>query len=124
MIRVLLVEDSLHILTSLSGLISTQPDFLLVGTARNGIEAITMTNELLPTVVVMDAQMPRLDGVGATRRIKREWPSVGILFFSVFTDDVEASIVAGADGYLTKDCSSVELFDEIRRIASCFKSAC
>lgn len=118
MIRVLLAEDSLPILNSLSGLISTQPDFFLVGAARNGIEAVVMTNELLPNVVVMDAQMPRLDGVEATRRIKQEAPKVGILFFSVFTDYVEASIVAGADGYLTKDCSPIELFDEIRRIAS------
>jgi len=124
MIRVLLAEDSLPILDSLSSLISTQPGFVLVGTARNGIEAIEMSNELLPNVVVMDAQMPRLDGVEATRRIKQETPSVGILFFSVFSDYLEASIVAGADGYLTKDCSPTELFDEIRRIASVSKAAC
>ena len=123
MIRVLLAEDSLHILNSLSGLISTQPDFLLVGAARDGIEAIELTNELLPNIVVMDGQMPRLDGVEATRRIKQEAPSVGILFFSVFTDYMEASVAAGADGYLTKDCSSTELFDEIRRIASVPRAA-
>ena len=68
-------------------------------------------------MIIMDAQMPRLDGVEATRRIKHELPTVGILFFSVFADYLEASVAAGSDGYLHKDCSPSELFNEIRRIA-------
>ena len=75
-----------------------------------------------PHVVIMDAQMPRMDGVEATRRIKKHLPGVGILFFSVFTDYLEASVAAGFDGYVTKDCSSAVLFREIRRIAAAYDS--
>ena len=118
MIRVLIADDSSHILDSISSLIATQPDLDLVGTAGDGIEVIEKATELLPDVVIMDAQMPRLDGVEATRRLRQDLPDIGILFFSVFTDYLEASIAAGSDGYMTKDCSTTDLFDEIRRIAA------
>ena len=118
MIRVLIAEDSPHICDSLSCLLAEEPDMDLVGAAVDGLEAVEKAAALRPHVVIMDAQMPRLDGVEATRRIKKELPGVGILFFSVFTDYVEASISAGADGYVTKDCGVADLFCEIRRIAA------
>lgn len=117
MIRVLIAEDSPHIRESLSGLLAEEADMELVGVAGDGLEAIEKANALRPHVVIMDAQMPLLDGVEATRRIKEYLPGVGILFFSVFTDYVEASVAAGSDGYVTKDCSAADLFCEIRRIA-------
>ena len=118
MIQVLIAEDSPHIRESLCTLIDGQPDLIVVDMACDGLEATEMTLRLLPHVVLMDAQMPCLDGVEATKQIKQILPDVGILFFSVYTDYVEASIAAGSDGYLTKDCDSEELFTEIRRIAS------
>ncbi|PKB72827.1 MAG: hypothetical protein BZY75_04765 [SAR202 cluster bacterium Io17-Chloro-G7] len=118
MIRVLIAEDSPHIRDSLSGLVAGEPDMDLVGAAEAGLEAIDKAGRLRPHVVIMDAQMPRLDGVEATRRIKESLPDVRILFFSVFTEYVEASIAAGSDGYVTKDCSPADLFFEIRRIAA------
>ena len=122
MIRVLIAEDSPHIRDSLTGLLAGEPDMDLVGAAVDGLEAVEKAAALRPQVVIMDAQMPRLDGVEATRRIKKELPGVGVLFFSVFTDYVEASIDAGADGYVTKDCGVADLFCEIRRIASAIGS--
>ena len=74
--------------------------------------------ELLPDVVIMDAQMPNMDGVEATRLIKLTLPGVGVLSLSVFADYLEASIAAGAEGYLMKDCEPEELFSELRRIAA------
>jgi len=118
MIRILIADDSPHILDSLSTLVAAQPDFELVGTATDGLEAVEKAHRLMPHVVIMDAQMPHLDGVEATRRIKQECPEVKILFFSVFMEYLEASIAAGSDSYLTKDCEVEELFAEIRRIAS------
>ncbi len=118
MIRVLIAEDSPHIRDSLSGLLAQEPDMDLVGAAEDGLEAVEKADALRPHVVIMDAQMPRLDGVEATRRIKKNLPGVAVLFFSVFTDYVEASIAAGSDGYVTKDCSAADLFCEIRRIAA------
>ena len=118
MIRVLIVDDSPHIRDSLTTLIAAQPDLAVVGAACDGLEAVDMASELDPQVVVMDAQMPNLDGIGATQCIKKSLPHVGVLFLSVFTDYLEASIAVGADGYLTKDCELDDLLAEIRRIAS------
>ncbi len=118
MVRVLIADNSPNILDSIASLLAAQPDLDLVGTARDGVEAIEKSSDLLPDVVIMDAQMPRMDGVEATRRIKQDLPGVGVLFFSVYTDYLEASVAAGADGYVSKDCKPAELFDEIRRIAS------
>jgi two-component system NarL family response regulator len=117
MIEVLIAEDSPHILDGLLSLIQAQPDLNVVGTACDGLEAVEKASQLSPQVIVMDAQMPRLDGVEATRHIKREFPRIGILFFSVFTEYLEVSVAAGSDGYLTKDCLPTVLFAEIRRIA-------
>lgn len=118
MIRVLIAEDSPHIRDSVARLLAREIDMELVGDAADGLEAVEKTVILRPNVVIMDAQMPRLDGVEATRRIKQQMPGVGVLFFSVFTDYLEASVAAGSDGYVTKDCGAAELFGEIRRIAA------
>ncbi len=109
MIRVLIADDSAAVREGLISLLGAHPDFEIVGGAGDGLEAIRMTHQLTPDLVIMDAQMPRLDGIEATRRIKRALPMVGILFFSVFTDYVEAGFAAGADGYLPKDCEPDQL---------------
>jgi len=118
MIRVLIADDSAVIRDCLSDLLGTQPDLQVVGTASDGLEAVEKSAQLLPDVVIMDAQMPNMDGVKATGRIKQATSNVGILFFSVFTDYLEASIAAGADGYLAKDCDSEELLSKVRDIAA------
>ena len=118
MIRVLIADDSLAIRDSLSSLLSSKSGFQVVGLASDGLEAVEKARELLPYVVIMDAQMPNMDGVEATRQIKQTLPGVGILLFSVFTDYVEAGISAGADGYLMKDCELGDLLAELKRISS------
>ena len=124
MITILIAEDSLPIMDSLSSLLNAQPDLEVVGTASDGLEAVEKALQLMPHVVIMDAQMPHLDGVEATKHIKRQFPGIGILFFSVFPDYLEASVAAGSDGYLTKDCEVMALFAEIRRIASNLQETC
>ena len=116
-IRILIVDDSVAIRDGLASILNQASGFRVVGLAADGLEAVEKASELLPDVVIMDAQMPNMDGVEATRHIKRDLPGVGVLFFSVFTDYLEASIAAGSDGYLNKDCSPSELVTEIRRIA-------
>ncbi len=118
MIRVLIADDSVAIRDSLASLLNTTNGFQVVGLASDGLEVVEKARDLLPDVVIMDAQMPNMDGVEATRRIKQTIPSVGILLFSVFTDYSEAGIAAGADGYLMKDCELKELFAELKRIAT------
>ena len=118
MIRVLIADDSATMRDGLSSLLSQQGDFEVVGLARDGLEALEKARELRPDLVIMDSQMPNMDGVEATRHIKQTLPGIGILFFSVFADCLEAGITAGADGYLMKDCEPEELFSELRRIAA------
>ncbi len=118
MIRILIVDDSAAIRDALSRLLNAANGFEVVGIAGDGLEAVERAGELLPDVVIMDAQMPNMDGVEATIHIKQTLPGVGILVLSVFTDYLEASIAAGAEGYLMKDCEPEELFSELRRIAA------
>ena len=123
MIRVLIADDSPVIQDGLSSLLQAYSNLEVVGTARDGQEAVDKTRELLPDVVIMDAQMPNMDGVKATRLIKRLFPNVGVLFFSTFTDYIEASIEAGADGYLLKDCEPEELLAKVRDVAGKMQAA-
>ncbi len=116
MIRVLIADDSSAIREGLSSLLALHPCFEVVGIATDGLEAVAKARELLPHVVIMDAQMPNMDGLEATRCIKEALPQVAILFLSVFTDYLEASVTAGADSYLAKDCRPDDLFSELQRI--------
>ena len=118
MIRILIVDDSAAMRDALSSLLNAAKGFEVVGFAGDGLEAVERAGELLPDVVLMDAQMPNMDGVEATRHIKLNLPSVRVLSLSVFTDCLEASIAVGAEGYLMKDCEPEELFSELRRIAA------
>ena len=123
MIQVLIADDSRAIRDSLASLLIQKSGFRVVGVAGDGLEAVDKARELLPDVVIMDAQMPNMDGVEATRQIKQNLPGVCVLLFSVFTDYVEAGIAAGADGYLMKDCELEDLSAELKRIAS-ISTAC
>jgi len=118
MIRILIVDDSTAIRDALSSLLNAADGFEVVGFAGDGLEAVERAGELLPDVVIMDAQMPNMDGAEATRHIKQTLPAVGVLSLSVFADCLEASIAAGADGYLMKDCEPEQLFSELRRVAA------
>ena len=118
MIRVLVADDSIAVREGLISLLGAHPDFEIVGAAGDGLEAVRITSQLTPDLVIMDAQMPCLDGIEATSRIKRAFPMVGVLFFSVFADHVEAGLAAGADGYLSKDCEPDQLFAKASEIVA------
>ena len=118
MIRVLIADDSIAVREGLISLLGAHPEFEVVGGAGDGLEAIQKTHQLTPDLVIMDAQMPRLDGIEATRRIKRADPMVGVLFFSVFADYVEAGLAAGSDGYLLKDCEPDQLIAKASEIVA------
>ncbi|MFQ6026432.1 MAG: response regulator transcription factor [Dehalococcoidia bacterium] len=124
MIRVLIADDSPAIRDGLAYLLEGSNEFQLVGTAENGEEAVDLALKFRPDVIVMDGQMPRLDGVEATRQIKESLPGIGILFLSVFTDLMEACVQAGANGFLCKDCSPEELLSALRQIAQNPGSIC
>jgi DNA-binding NarL/FixJ family response regulator len=115
-IKILLVDDQPLFREGLRTLLSVQADFEVVGEAGNGEEAIRLARSLLPSVVLMDLQMPVLDGVAATRRLCAEQPVCRIIVLTTFDDDemVFDGLRAGAVGYLLKDAPSEKLAEAIR----------
>ena len=118
MIRILIVADSSAIRDGLSSLLALASDFQVVGTANDGQKAIVKSEDLKPGVIIMDAQMPNMDGLEATRHIKNADSIVGILCLSVFTDCMEPALDSGADWFLPKDCDLEDLFSKIRYVAA------
>jgi DNA-binding NarL/FixJ family response regulator len=118
-IRVLLADDQPLFREGLHTLLSLQADLDVVGEAHNGAEALRLAAELKPDVVLMDVQMPELDGVAATRRLHAELPACRVILLTTFDDDeyVFEGLRAGALGYLLKDAPSARLVDAIRAAA-------
>ena len=115
-IRVLIVDDSPPVRHGLQSILRAYSDMDVVGEATDGREAIVIAEQVQPDVILMDAQMPGMDGAEATRHIKERWPSIKVLFLTVHSSYVEAAMAAGADGHLMKDCSRQELVQTIREM--------
>ena len=118
-IRILIVDDQALFREGLRMLLSVRKDLEVVGEAANGREALRLAASLNPAVVLMDLQMPVLDGVAATRRLREERPECRVIVLTTFDDDeyVFEGLRAGAVGYLLKDAPSEKLVEAIRAAA-------
>jgi len=118
-IRVLLADDHGVIRDGLGRLIEALPDVELAGVAADGEQAVDRARALRPDVVLMDLEMPRLDGIQATKRILEERPETAVLVLTSFSDRprIMGALEAGACGYLLKDVSSDEVAEGIRAAA-------
>jgi DNA-binding NarL/FixJ family response regulator len=116
MIRVLLVDDQDIFRQGLAALLSVREDVDVVGQACNGQEAIALTAELQPDVILMDVRMPLCDGVAATREIHQRHPWIQIVVLTTFDDDeyIWQSLQAGAIGYLLKRTPAEQVVATIR----------
>jgi DNA-binding NarL/FixJ family response regulator len=118
-VRVLLADDHALLREGLRGLLDGQPDFEVVGEAGDGVEAVERAGQIMPDLVLMDVDMPVMDGLAATERIKATLPSITIVMLTVHDadDKLFAAIRAGAQGYLLKDIHGPELIEALRGLA-------
>ncbi|HJY79947.1 MAG TPA: response regulator transcription factor [Candidatus Binatia bacterium] len=120
-IRVMLVDDQRMVREGLRSLLETVPNIDVVGEAGDGEEAIACIGELKPQVVVMEINMPKMDGLAATRLVTKHYPDVAVVGLSVIEDSYCTSVMqrAGAFGVMTKGKHSVdELSQEIKKAAA------
>lgn len=116
--RILIVDDHPALREGLKTLLYIQPNFDVVGEAADGLEALNYVDQLRPDLVLMDISMPRMDGLAATREIKKNRPGTKVLVFTIHetAEYLTAAHKAGADGYLLKDSSRDELIQSIEYI--------
>jgi DNA-binding NarL/FixJ family response regulator len=118
-IRLLVADDHPVVRDGLRAMLATQPDMELVGEAATGTQAVERARALRPDVVLMDLQMPDLDGPAAIAALREQVPEVGVLVLTTYgTDaDITRAVDAGATGYLLKDAPREQLFAAIRAAA-------
>ncbi|HEX2565864.1 MAG TPA: response regulator transcription factor [Burkholderiales bacterium] len=119
-ITVLLADDHGVIRDGLRCLLEAETDLRVVGTARNGQEAVREAKRLAPQVLLMDVAMPVMGGIDAARAVHEARPDIGVIFLSVQDGSsvVHRALEAGARGYLSKECSAAELLKAIRAVAA------
>jgi len=125
-IRIVVADDHQVVRAGFAALLDTQPDFMVVGTACDGAEAVVLGRNLHPDVILMDVRMPGTDGIEATRQLCAsqfgaalpEGPRVLILTTFDLDDYVFEALRAGASGFLLKDVTAERLFDAVRIVAA------
>lgn len=119
MIRILLADDHALFRQGMKSLLESEPDIRVIGEAGNGREAIRFAADTRPDVILMDIQMPELDGVKATQSILEIDPKFKVIMITMYRQDsyVFEAVKAGARGYILKDADASTLIDAIRRVA-------
>ncbi|HMH94691.1 MAG TPA: response regulator transcription factor, partial [Streptosporangiaceae bacterium] len=120
-VRIVVADDHQVVRAGFAGLLGTQPDFTVIGTAADGGEAVRICRELRPDVVLMDVRMPGMDGIEATRQLAGSGlggPRILILTTFDLDEYVYDALRAGASGFLLKDVTAERLFDAVRVIAA------
>jgi len=118
-IRILLADDHPMVRSGLIKLLEPFKEFVIVGEASDGEEAVAMTKKLMPDVLVIDLSMPKISGIEATKTIRRDFPSVKVLVLTMYDNEeyVYQILKSGAGGYLLKNSGRDELAAAIRAVA-------
>ncbi|GAA1208398.1 response regulator transcription factor [Microbacterium maritypicum] len=119
-IRLLIADDQALVRGALGALLELEPDLTVVGMAADGAEAVRLAEELRPDVCLMDIQMPGMDGVEATRRIRQASAGTRVLVVTTFARPgyLRSALDAGASGFIVKDTPAEELAEAVRRVRS------
>ena len=115
-IRILVADDHPVVLDGLVAILGTQPDFEVVGTASNGVEVVAQATAQRPDVLLLDLEMPEMDGVQALQTLRGNGIASRVIVFTAFDTDerILGAVQAGAEGYLLKGAPREELFEAIR----------
>ncbi len=118
--HILLADDHAVVRSGIRLLLDAEPDLEVVGEAKDGLEAVALTEQLQPHVVVMDISMPKLNGIAATRRIHNLFPTIGVIALTMHDNDAYFYEIlrAGGSGYILKDAAAEELVKGIRAAAA------
>lgn len=111
--RVLIADDRPRSRQGLRALLATQSEIEVIGEAGDGREALRLVGESRPDAVVMDARMPMMDGLAATRTIKEQWPDVRVVVLTMYSSHRGEAMDSGADAFLVKGCPTEELLEAI-----------
>ena len=119
-IRLLIADDQALVRGALGALLDLESDLTVVGMASDGAEAVQRAGELRPDVCLMDIQMPGMDGIEATRRIRETSPATRVLVVTTFARPgyLRAALDAGASGFIVKDTPAEQLAEAVRRVRS------
>jgi DNA-binding NarL/FixJ family response regulator len=119
-IHILIADDHALFREGLRAILGTAPDCEVAGEAADGEDAVAQAFALHPDVILMDIQMPKLNGIEATRRVVKDQPKVGVIVLTMLEDDasVFAAMRAGARGYILKGADKAEVLKTIRAVAS------
>jgi DNA-binding NarL/FixJ family response regulator len=112
-LKVLIADDNVRARQGLRALLALRPEIEIAGEAADGQEAVQRVRDGRPDVVLMDAHMPQMDGLEATRRIKSHWPQVRIVVVSMYASYRAEALAAGADAFLVKGCPAGDLLAAI-----------
>lgn len=120
LLRILLVDDHKIIRSGLRAILEPRKEFVVIGEAENGTEALAVCEQKHPDVVVMDIGLPDVDGIEATRLILRNAPETKVIMLSIYNDEasVVGAIQAGAQGYVLKSASGRDLLEAVRTVSN------
>jgi DNA-binding NarL/FixJ family response regulator len=119
-VTIVVADDHEVVRAGFAALLDTQPDFTVVGTASDGAQAVKISRELRPDVILMDVRMPGTDGIEATRQLTGDADGPRVIILTTFDLDeyVYDALCAGASGFLLKDVTGERLFDAVRVVAA------
>jgi len=119
-VKIVVADDHQVVRSGFAALLDTQPDFTVLGTASDGAEAVQISRELRPDVILMDVRMPGTDGIEATRQLTGGTGGPRVIILTTFDLDeyVYDALRAGASGFLLKDVTAERLFDAVRVVAA------
>jgi DNA-binding NarL/FixJ family response regulator len=116
--RLIIVDDHKLARASLQNMLADEPDIEVVGEAANGREALSLCSRLEPNLVLMDVRMPEMDGLAATREIKRRYPQISVVMLTMHEnpDYLFEALKAGAAGYVLKDAPQEAVVEAVRQV--------